>query len=1107
MDIPDRKRAEQALRASEERFRTLVQFSFDVYWETDAQHRFTRQEFSGDLADPPARDSEIGKTRWEVPYLEPDEEAWREHRARLEAHLPFRDFELARPTPDGGKRYVSVSGVPVFDETGRFMGYRGVGRHITDRKRSEKALLQSQAYLAEAQRLTQTGSWAYDPVAKGVIYWSDETFRIFGFDPRPGSLPAPEELRRVVHPDDLERFVEANRTALRGKNDFAIECRLLLPDGAVKHVQTVGHPVFDGAGRVVEWVGTLVDVTERKRAEEEHRAYLWFLESMDRINRAMQGTNDVERMMSDVLDTVLEVFACDRAWLLYPCDPDAPFWRAVMEHTRPEFPGAAARGRDLPMSTDSAEVARAARLSRGALLAGPGHERQVKPQMAERFGVRSEMLMALYPKGDKPYLFGLHQCSRPRSWTKEEQRLFEEIGHRLTDGLSSLIAFRSLRESERRLEAAQQIARVGWWERDFLTGRVSLSDEACRIFGVQPVDLPQWHGRWLSLIHPEDRSKAAAASEAAVGGGPRYDVEYRVVRPDGTVRVVHSQGDVTWDESDRPVRQFGVLQDITELRRVEDELRASETRFRTLVDHATDGLFLHDEHQTVIDINRQACESLGYSREELIGMRPRDFDAGLDRVSIARVGERVTAGETVTFETLHRSKDGGVFPVEIRIRRFQQGEQVLHLALVRDISERKRAEQRTFTQHAVAQILAEAATIEEATPRIIQAVCESLDWDLGTLWRVDRDAGVLRCVQVWHKASLDAGRFEASTRETAFAHGAGLPGRVWESGVPACIPDVVHDPSFLRASEAARAGLHAAFAFPILLGGEVLGVIDFLSRAVRQPDPELLDMMASVGSQIGQFIERKRAEDALRIAQSELTHLARVMTMGEFTASIAHEVNQPLLGIVSSASSCSRWLAAEPPNLQRAQRALERIMKAGTRASAVIDGVRTLVKRQPLRAEPVDLNEVVRDMIAMVRHELHRSGVSLKTRLSEQLPAVPGDRVQLQQVVLNLMLNAIEATREIEGRTRQVWVTSGVEDGDKVHVRVRDSGVGLAPDSRARVFEAFYTTKHSGLGMGLSISKSIVEAHGGRISAMANSPHGAIVQFWLPLVSEDTGVA
>ena len=143
-DIADRKRAEAELRASEERFRTLVEFSFDVYWETDAQHRFTRQEFAEGLADAPPPGSEIGTTRWDVPYLEPDEEAWRKHRATLDAHLPFRDFELARPTPDGGTRYVSVSGLPVFDSTGRFLGYRGVGRHITDRKRAEQALRDSE---------------------------------------------------------------------------------------------------------------------------------------------------------------------------------------------------------------------------------------------------------------------------------------------------------------------------------------------------------------------------------------------------------------------------------------------------------------------------------------------------------------------------------------------------------------------------------------------------------------------------------------------------------------------------------------------------------------------------------------------------------------------------------------------------------------------------------------------------------------------------------------------------------------------------------------------------------------------------------------------------
>ena len=136
-----------------------------------------------------------------------------------------------------------------------------------------------------------------------------------------------------------------------------------------------------------------------------------------------------------------------------------------------------------------------------------------------------------HPIGDRPYLFGLHQCSHLRSWTKDEQRLFEEVGHRLGDALSSIIAFRSLRESERRLEAAQQIAHVGWWERDLVAPRVSLSDESCRIFGVQPADLPQWFpGRWQSLIHPEDRSAAAAAREAALAGGPRYDMEYRVIR-------------------------------------------------------------------------------------------------------------------------------------------------------------------------------------------------------------------------------------------------------------------------------------------------------------------------------------------------------------------------------------------------------------------------------------------------------------------------------------------------------------------------------------------------------------------------------------------------
>ncbi len=558
-----RRRAEHALRASEERFRALVQFSFDVYWESDAEHRFTRQEFSERLTDAPAPRSEIGKTRWEIPYLEPDEEAWRKHRAMLDAHLPFRDFELARPTPDGGKRYVSVSGMPVFDEFGRFVGYRGVGRHITDRK------------LAEAER----------------------------------------------------------------------------------------------------------------------RAHVWFLESMDRINRAMQGTNDLEQMLGDVLDAVLEIFVADRAWLLYPCDPDAPSWRPVMERTRPQYPGAAARGRDLPMTVDSAEVARAVLGSSGALPAGPGHERQVKPEIASHFGVQSEILMAFRPKGDRAYLFGLHQCSRPRTWTKDEQRLFEEVGHRLTDALGSLIAFRGLRESEARLEAAQRLARVGWWERDYATGHVSLSDGACRIFGVQPPELPQWHGRWLSLIHPEDRENTAAASDLALRGGPRYDVEYRVVRPDGAVRVVHSQGDVTRDDSGRPVRQFGVMQDITELREAEAALRESEQRYRTLFEKANDAIFLQNERDEIIEVNERACALLGYSRDEPLKMKVPELQSPEVRGQVGRVvREEIEKYGNATFETFDLHRSGRPIPVEVTNTEISHRGENLVLSVVRDITERKRVE-------------------------------------------------------------------------------------------------------------------------------------------------------------------------------------------------------------------------------------------------------------------------------------------------------------------------------------------------------------------------------------------------------------------------------
>ena len=277
-----------------------------------------------------------------------------------------------------------------------------------------------------------------------------------------------------------------------------------------------------------------------------------------------------------------------------------------------------------------------------------------------------------------------------------------------------------------------------------------------------------------------------------------------------------------------------------------------------------------------------------------------------------------------------------------------------------------------------------------------------------------------------------------------------------------------------------------------------MGVIEFFSGEIRQPDQELLNMLATIGSQIGQFIERKRAEEALREVQTELAHANRVAALGQLTASMAHEVNQPLTGVLSSGRAALRWLANEPPNLEASRRAIERVIRDAARAGDVISGLRALVKKAPPRTESFDMNEAIREVIVVTRSEAARNGISVETQLADGLPLVEGDRVQLQQVIVNLVINAIEAMSDIREGARELLISTGKSKSGGVLVAVRDSGPGLAPATLERLFEAFYTTKPGGLGLGLSICRSIIDAHGGRLWASANEPRGAVFQFTLP---------
>jgi PAS domain S-box-containing protein len=512
-------------------------------------------------------------------------------------------------------------------------------------------------------------------------------------------------------------------------------------------------------------------------------------------------------------------------------------------------------------------------------------------------------------------------------------------------------------------------------------------------------------------------------------------------------------------------RLLCLARDITERKRAEDELRASEERFRSLVDHATDGFFLFDQNQAILDVNRQACESLGYSREEMVGMRPRDFDVGLDEASIARIGERVTAGETVTFESLHRRKNGTVLPVEIRARQFQQGANRFRLSLARDITERKRADE--ALRHSEF-YLAEAQRLS-GTGTIVLTATGPVYWSEESyqIWGLDPRQAlpdldiVLQRIHPNDRDTLSKEVLEALHQR-----------RKYEIEFRIVLPDgtVKH----LKST-----------------GHPLLSAAGEVEMVVTHKD----------------VTERKRAQkerERLRELESELARVNRLSIMGELTASLTHEILHPIATVRNNARAAMRFLDMTPSNMAEVREALGSIVRDADRSKDIVDRVRDHIKKAPPRRELLDLDEAIDEVIVMVRDAIDQNRISVRTRLTQGMSSVRGDRVQLQQVVLNLILNAVEAMSSVEEEGRELLISVKQRQTSDIVVAVQDSGLGIDPENLERVFAPFYTTKASGTGMGLSICRSIIAAHGGRLWAEANHPRGAIFQFTLPAGQEDS---
>ncbi|MGL5164341.1 MAG: sensor histidine kinase [Afipia sp.] len=282
----------------------------------------------------------------------------------------------------------------------------------------------------------------------------------------------------------------------------------------------------------------------------------------------------------------------------------------------------------------------------------------------------------------------------------------------------------------------------------------------------------------------------------------------------------------------------------------------------------------------------------------------------------------------------------------------------------------------------------------------------------------------------------------------------------------------------------------------------VLAILSYFLTRSGSPKAGLINCVISIAAIAATtylVLKIDSAKVAVYEARAELAHIARVTTLGELTASIAHEVNQPLAAVVTNANASLRWLAIQPPDIVEARQALERIVREAKRASEIVGRIRSLAKKTPPKNDWFDINETVLETVALTFSEIQRNNVSLQTELQDELPSIFGDQVQLQQVILNLIVNAIEAIAATTEGPRELSLTTAFDNSDCVSVAVHDTGVGLDPEKLDRMLDAFYTTKPQGMGMGLAISRSIIEAHRGRIFAASNEPRGAIFRFVLPI--------
>ncbi|MDX8411958.1 MAG: PAS domain S-box protein [Mariprofundaceae bacterium] len=712
----------------------------------------------------------------------------------------------------------------------------------------------------------------------------------------------------------------------------------LLGEGASSHVANsiANQPkaISSGSGASASLSGQQAGV-DGVAQDTMNVAHIHFLQSMDQINNVIAQAVDLDGMLSDVLQVMLDIFQCDRAWLLYPCDPDSEFWEVIMECTRLNWPGATGEGVQFPMTEQAAVLPRMCLASTVPLrfdrLSGLS-----LPDVVKSFGVQAQMCMAIYPKVDKAWMFGIHHCEVEYAYSDQESRLFEQIGCRIADALNTLLVMRELKKSQALHLEAQRLARIGHWELDMLSNKLTWSDEVHRMFETDAKKFDATYEAFLGIVHPDDRALVDKTFRASLHSEQQYTIDHRLLMPDGRVKYVHELCRTYYDQLGKPLRSVGTVQDITERKQTENALWESQQRLQAILDNTAAVIYLKDREGKYLLINRRFEQIFHLRTEEIIGLFDHD-----------------------------------IFPT--------------------DIADAFRA----------------------------------------------NDLKVL--------AAERAMEFEEKTRQ--------------EDG----------DHSYISVK------------FP-LFGNE--GV----AYAVCGVSTDITG--------------HKRSEELERLRLMELGHRARLSIVGEMSAQIAHELHQPLSAIRSYSDACLYLLKANEPDIRAFRDVMNKIGSQAVRAGKIMNSVQQFAQKQEVQRTMIDVNMLVRDTLSLMEIETDQYLTKPTLKAGRKLPAAYADKILIQQVLLNLVRNASQSMVNNMAMEWSLIIQTRVFDDDALILSVTDRGRGMAEDEIEQVFDPFYSRETNGMGLGLALSRMIVESHGGRIWAEANAEGGMTFCFTLPTQGE-----